>query len=224
MNRQSNYKELGQETIESVVNYFLENAQQGYATAVRNAAGQVIAYLNENYTQLRFNKNVNRNLCEALFYMNSDPNCDYRKLIVTRKLLENYREMNGLPIDDFETEIGQVEIEFGGDEHVMNDPMDDIGVEHFDDCGDEMCDDEYEDWEPNTADEEDKIIAAVEVGDTLVVSDYISDNFGPADFRDRLANEDEVLDAIKHLVNMGAFEVLDRDEYNGKISVVKRIR
>lgn len=226
MNRQSNYKELGQDTIESVVNYFLENAQQGYATAVRNAAGQVIAYLNENYTQLRFNKTVNRNLCEALFFMNSDPNCDYKNLIVTRKLLENYREMNGLPIDDFESEIGPVEIEFGGNVEDAHDPMSEIGFDHFEDeCDDELdCDDMSCEWEPDTADEEESVIAAVDIGETLVVSDFISDHFGHVDFRDRLANEDEILDAIKHLVNMGVFEVLDRDEYNGKISVVKRIR
>lgn len=224
MNRQSNYKELGQETIESIVNYFLENAQQDYATAVRNAAGQVIAYLNENYAQQRFSRSVNKNLCEALFYMNSDPNCDYRKLIVTRKLLENYREMNGLPIDDFEAEVGPIEIEMNHDTNIDSDPMNDIGIEHF---GDESeCDDfEREEWEPDTSDDEEKIIGRVEIGDVVEVSDIVADMFGPdADFRDRLASEDNILDALKHLVNMGMFEVLDRDEYNGKISVVKRIR
>lgn len=231
MNRQHNYKELGQETINNIANYFLENAQQEYATAVRNAAGQVLAYLNGNYSQRRFSRNVNRNLCEALFFMNSDPNCDYKKLIITRKLLENYRQLNGLPTDDFEAEIGPMEIVVDDEMHGPIDPMKDLETDGFtidhepiddDECFGSEC--EHEEWEPETKDEEDNIIGAVEIGDVLEVSDYISRQCGPGDFRDRLSAEDDILDALKHLVNMGMFEVLDRDEYNGKISVVKRVR
>ena len=66
---------------------------------------------NDNTALIRFSRSVNTNLCEALFFMNSDPNCDYAHLVITRKILEDYRDMHGLPKDDFEAELGPMEIE-----------------------------------------------------------------------------------------------------------------
>lgn len=215
MNRLHNHIELGQETINSIVNYLLENAQQDYATAVRNAAGQIIANENGNTALIRFSRSVNRNLCEALFYMNSDPNCSFEHLVVAHKLLENYRELHGMPTDDFEAELGPLEIEVDGgfEDEMQPGPEDDFS------CPEGHCE-----WEPITMDEEDEIIGAVDIGEVLNVSEFISKRFGPADFRDRLAYEDDILDALRRLISIGVFEVLERDEYNGSITVVKRVR
>ena len=86
------------------------------------------------------------------------------------------------------------------------------------------CPEGHCEWEPSTMDEEDEIIGAVDIGEVLNVSEFISKRFGPADFRDRLAYEDDILDALRRLISIGVFEVLERDEYNGSITVVKRVR
>lgn len=225
MNHRPIYRNTVEDAVNGIVNYFLENAEQNYATAVRNAAGQVIAYSNGNTSQLRFSRNVNRNLCEALFFMNSDPNCDPKQLVLTRKLLESYREMNGLPTDDFEGELQPMALEIEVPDTVeIDEPYNPAPAAGDNGYGCMASGGEDCEWMPDCGQEEDEILNAVNVGETLDISDYCAGKFGDEDFRSRLTNEDEILDAVKSLIRAGVLEVVERDEFNGKITSVIRVR
>lgn len=109
-------------------------------------------------------------------------------------------------------------------------PGDDLTLDYHEDGSVTDYEDDFkaehghEEWEPDTGVEEADLIAAVDIGGVLDIQSFINSKFGHPDFRDRLAFEDDTLEALKHLISLGAFEVLDRDQYNGGIKTVRRVR
>ena len=93
--------------IDSVVNYFYRNNKKFYATAVQNAQSRVRLFESGGYAYQEYNHRINKGLCEALFFMNSDPCCDTNNIKLVRKLIECYRDMNGLSTVDFDTDCGE---------------------------------------------------------------------------------------------------------------------
>ena len=101
----NNYQKL-QHVIEQAVNYFQINGKMNYATALRNATGYVLMYESGNHGYRQYRKDVNRNLCESLYFMNSDPYCPIHIKKTVRQVLESYRKMNGLSTDEFKSDRG----------------------------------------------------------------------------------------------------------------------
>lgn len=104
------YKDKVQESINEAVHYLNQASCYNAAEAVRSAAGQVLAYENGDILTHPYSKKVNRYLCESLFIMNSDPNCDSNHIRLVRRLIEGYREMNGMPTDTFADDIVLMDI------------------------------------------------------------------------------------------------------------------
>jgi hypothetical protein len=96
-----------EESINDVVNYFYRNNKKFYATAIQNAQSRVRLFESGGHPYREYNHRVNKGLCEALFYMNSDPSCDADGIRLVRKLIESYRDMNGLSTVDFATDCGE---------------------------------------------------------------------------------------------------------------------
>lgn len=101
----NNYQKL-QHVIEQAVNYFQINGKMNYATALRNATGYVLMYESGNHGYRQYRKDVNRNLCESLYFMNSDPYCPIHIKKTVRQVLESYRKMNGLSTAEFKSDRG----------------------------------------------------------------------------------------------------------------------
>ena len=101
----NNYQKL-QHVIEQAVNYFQINGKMNYATALRNATGYVLMYESGNRGYRQYRKDVNRNLCESLYFMNSDPYCPIHIKKTVRQVLESYRKMNGLSTVEFKSDRG----------------------------------------------------------------------------------------------------------------------
>lgn len=193
-----------QKAINKVVAYLQENNQRAYATAVQNAAGRVLTYESGQMRVGNYNKKINRWLTESLFLMNSDPNCPPQVIKITRKLIESYRDMNGMSTDDFLTDAGDLVVDIDK-ESGFNDAMQRAEIDELDD--------------------DETILQNTEVGEEYVVNDII-DFFAQAqsaDAAERISVEDQVMASLKHLVELGYFEVLERDEYNGRIQEVVRI-
>ena len=93
--------------INNIVDYFYRNNKKFYATAVQNAQSRVRLFESGGYAYQEYNHRINKGLCEALFYMNSDPYCDTNNIKLVRKLIESYRDMNGLSTVDFATDCGE---------------------------------------------------------------------------------------------------------------------
>lgn len=193
-----------QKAINKVVAYLQENNQRAYATAVQNAAGRVLTYESGEMRVGNYNKKINRWLTESLFLMNSDPNCPPQVIKITRKLIENYRGMNGMSTDDFLTDAG------------------DLVVDIDKECG---FDTAMQRAEIDELDDDETILQNTEVGEEYVVNDII-DFFAQAqsaNAAERISVEEQVMSSLKHLVELGYFEVLERDMYNGRIQEVVRV-
>lgn len=86
--------------VQPVVNYLLEHNQKFAAQAIQNALGQVCSANAGSKKNHSYSPSVNRYLCEALFFVNSDPDAPTNNRLVIRKLLEEYRHINNMPTDD----------------------------------------------------------------------------------------------------------------------------
>lgn len=86
--------------VKPVVDYLLENNQKFAAQAIQNALGQVVSAQNGCQKNHSYSPSVNRYLCEALFFVNSDPQATTNNRLIIRKLLEEYRHINNMPTDD----------------------------------------------------------------------------------------------------------------------------
>lgn len=199
-----------QQAIDKVVSYLQENNQRAYATAVQNAAGRVLTYENGEMRVGNYNKRINRWLTESLFFMNSDPMCPPSVIKITRKLIESYRDMNGMSTSDFTTDMGDAIVEVNP-ESSFDDEVTDIAT--LDQAADESSATDY-------------IIDNTEVGQEYALNDIIDffSSTQDADAMSRISAEDEVLSALKSLVSLGYFEVTSRDDFNGRIQDVIRVR
>lgn len=198
-----------QKAINSVVAYLHENNQRAYATAVQNAAGRVLTHETGEMRVGNYNKKINRWLTESLFLMNSDPCCPPYVIKTTRKLIEAYREMNGMSTDDFLTDEGDLVVDVDKDTAFSDDVA------------------EISDELENHTDGAQMILDNTEVGETYLVSDimsYLGQNSDSLGVEEKISEEDAFLDDIKHLVEIGYFEVTAREPFNGKISEVTRVR
>lgn len=195
------------EAVNDVVNYFHRNNKRVYATAVQNAVGYVRLYESGNYGFKQFRHGVNKNLCESLYFMNCDPDCSLNLKRTVRQILENYRKMNGLPTDDFKSDTG---------EDLMVDV--DTTANLIDAVGTDVAEEGIAIY----------IIDNTEKGEEYYLSDIVDDlvNKYPEKgaYEVRLGFENKVWEKVKELICHGYFEVTERDQVNGAISAVRRVR
>lgn len=179
--------------ITDVVNYFYRNNKKYYATAVQNAQSRVRMFESCGYPYREYNHRVNKGLCEALFFMNSDPYCDEKNIKLVRKLIESYRQMNGLSTVDFATDTGE-------------DKITNVVGGNFSDF-------------PETNDKQDFILLNTEVGEEYNVEDLadaLFDNFYgeiSCPIECSKAN-DEIMNIIQNLIQNGHFDKLVDAKYN----------
>jgi hypothetical protein len=196
-----------QEAVNDVVNYFHMNNKKIYATAVQNAVGYVMVYESGNYGFRQFKHSVNNNLCESLYFMNSDPYCPVNLKKTVRQILENYRKMNGLPTDDFKSDSG---------EDLMVDI--DTSANLIDAVGTDIAEEGIALY----------IIDNTEKGEEYYLSDIVDDLVSKypekGAYEVRLGFENKVWEKVKELICHGYFEVTERDHLNGAISAVRRVR
>lgn len=195
-----------QEAVNDVVKYLHGWNKSLYATAIQNAVAYVRLYESGNYGFRQYRKNVNRHLCESLYFMNSDPDCPIQMKKTVRQIIENYRKMNGLPTDDFKTDSGEdtvVDIDTNAS------LIDAVGVDATDE-GIALY-----------------VIDNTEKGEEYYLADIIDElvNKYPEKgaYEVRLGFENKVWEKVKELISLGYFEVTERDHINGKISAVRRV-
>lgn len=195
------------EAVNDVVNYFHSNNKRVYATAVQNAVGYVRLFESGNYGFKQFRHGINKNLCESLYFMNCDPYCPLNLKRTVRQILENYRKMNGLPTDDFKSDTG---------EDLMVDV--DTTANLIDAVGTDVAEEGIAIY----------IIDNTEKGEEYYLSDIVDDlvNKYPEKgaYEVRLGFENKVWEKVKELICHGYFEVTERDQVNGAISAVRRVR
>lgn len=195
------------EAVNDVVNYFHSNNKRVYATAVQNAVGYVRLFESGNYGFKQFRHGINKNLCESLYFMNCDPYCPLNLKRTVRQILENYRKMNGLPTDDFKSDTG---------EDLMVDV--DTSANLIDAVGTDVAEEGIAIY----------IIDNTEKGEEYYLSDIVDDlvNKYPEKgaYEVRLGFENKVWEKVKELICHGYFEVTERDQVNGSISAVRRVR
>jgi hypothetical protein len=195
------------EAVNDVVNYFHRNNKRVYATAVQNAVGYVRLFESGNYGFKQFRHGINKNLCESLYFMNCDPYCPLNLKRTVRQILENYRKMNGLPTDDFKSDTG---------EDLMVDV--DTSANLIDAVGTDVAEEGIAIY----------IIDNTEKGEEYYLSDIVDDlvNKYPEKgaYEVRLGFENKVWEKVKELICHGYFEVTERDQVNGAISAVRRVR
>ena len=195
------------EAVNDVVNYFHRNNKRVYATAVQNAVGYVRLYESGNYGFKQFRHGVNKNLCESLYFMNCDPDCSLNLKRTVRQILENYRKMNGLPTDDFKSDTG---------EDLMVDV--DTTANLIDAVGTDVAEEGIAIY----------IIDNTEKGEEYYLSDIVDDLVSKypekGAYEVRLGFENKVWEKVKELICHGYFEVTERDQVNGAISAVRRVR
>ena len=194
------------EAVNDVVNYFHGWNKRIYATAIQNAVGYVTLFESGNYGFRQYKHGINKNLCEALYFMNCDPDCSVMMKKTVRQILENYRKMNGLPTDDFKTDTGEdtlVEVDS------TSKLIDAVGVDAAEE-GIALY-----------------IVDNTEKGEEYYLSDIIDDLVDrypqKGAYEVRLGFENKVWEKVKELISFGYFEVIERDPINGKISVVRRV-
>ena len=196
-----------QEAVNDVINYFQQWNKNIYATAVRNAVGYVSLYESGNYGFRQYRHGINKNLCESLYFMNCDPDCPVRMKKTVRQILENYRKMNGLPTDDFRSDSGE-------DLMIDIDPTADL----IDSVGVDAAEEGIGLY----------VISNTEKGEEYYLADIIDDlvNKYPEKgaYEVRLGFENKVWEKVKELICHGYFEVTERDQINGAISAVRRVR
>jgi hypothetical protein len=195
------------EAVNDVVNYFHSNNKRVYATAVQNAVGYVRLFESGNYGFKQFRHGINKNLCESLYYMNCDPYCPLNLKRTVRQILENYRKMNGLPTDDFKSDSG---------EDLMVDV--DTSANLIDAVGTDVAEEGIAIY----------IIDNTEKGEEYYLSDIVDDLVSKypekGAYEVRLGFENKVWEKVKELICHGYFEVTERDQVNGAISAVRRVR
>ena len=195
------------EAVNDVVNYFHSNNKRVYATAVQNAVGYVRLFESGNYGFKQFRHGINKNLCESLYFMNCDPYCPLNLKRTVRQILENYRKMNGLPTDDFKSDTG---------EDLMVDV--DTTANLIDAVGTDVAEEGIAIY----------IIDNTEKGEEYYLSDIVDDLVGKypekGAYEVRLGFENKVWEKVKELICHGYFEVTERDQVNGAISSVRRVR
>ena len=195
------------EAVNDVVNYFHRNNKRVYATAVQNAVGYVRLFESGNYGFKQFRHGINKNLCESLYFMNCDPYCPLNLKRTVRQILENYRKMNGLPTDDFKSDSG---------EDLMVDI--DTSANLIDAVGTDVAEEGIAMY----------IIDNTEKGEEYYLSDIVDElvNKYPEKgaYEVRLGFENKVWEKVKELICHGYFEVTERDQVNGAISAVRRVR
>lgn len=195
------------EAVNDVVNYFHSNNKRVYATAVQNAVGYVRLFESGNYGFKQFRHGINKNLCESLYFMNCDPYCPLNLKRTVRQILENYRKMNGLPTDDFKSDTG---------EDLMVDV--DTTANLIDAVGTDVAEEGIAIY----------IIDNTEKGEEYYLSDIVDDLVGKypekGAYEVRLGFENKVWEKVKELICHGYFEVTERDQVNGAISAVRRVR
>jgi hypothetical protein len=195
------------EAVNDVVNYFHTNNKRVYATAVQNAVGYVRLFESGNYGFKQFRHGINKNLCESLYFMNCDPYCPLNLKRTVRQILENYRKMNGLPTDDFKSDTG---------EDLMVDV--DTTANLIDAVGTDVAEEGIAIY----------IIDNTEKGEEYYLSDIVDDLVSKypekGAYEVRLGFENKVWEKVKELICHGYFEVTERDQVNGAISAVRRVR
>lgn len=97
--------------VKPIVDYLYENNQKFAAQAVQNALGHVASSEAGQQSHRSYSPSVNRYLCEALYFVNSDPNAEHNSKLIVRKLLEEYRRINGMPTDDVDNALGEQYVE-----------------------------------------------------------------------------------------------------------------
>ena len=178
--------------ITDVVQYFYNNNKKYYATAIQNAQNRVRLFESCGYSYREYNQRVNKGLCEALFFMNSDPYCDVNHIKLIRKLIESYRDMNGLSTIDFATDSGEDKVAT-------------------------VVDGKFSDF-PETNDKHTFILLNTEVGEEYNVEDLadaLFDNFygnETCPVKCSAANE-EIMQTITNLINSGNFDELVQSKY-----------
>jgi hypothetical protein len=196
-----------QEAVNDVVNYFHMNNKKLYATAVQNAVGYVCLYESGNYGFKQYRHGVNKNLCESLYFMNSDPYCPINLKRTVRQILENYRRMNGLPTDDFKTDSGEDTM---ANIDSTADLIDSVGVDAAEE-GIALY-----------------IIDNTEKGEEYYITDIVDEliNKYPEKraYEVRLGFENKVWDKVKELITLGWFEVTEREGINGFPSAIRKVR
>lgn len=222
------YQDKVQESINEAVQYLTQVNCKHNAEAVAAAAGQVLAYENGDILTHPYSKRVNRHLCESLFIMNSDPNCSLNNIRLVRRLIESYRDMNGMPTDSFEDDIAIIDVpddsesSFGELAKTVAPEVEEkaaapvVSINGLDSCNEIVSQFIYD----NT-----------ELGEEYAVEDIIdeflasaNDPQNTADYKYRANTQVDVLDALKSLVKAGIFEVTEREDWNGTISAVLRVR
>ena len=195
------------EAVNDVVNYFHSNNKRVYATAVQNAVGYVRLFESGNYGFKQFRHGINKNLCESLYFMNCDPYCPLNLKRTVRQILENYRKMNGLPTDDFKSDTG---------EDLMVDV--DTSANLIDAVGTDVAEEGIAIYIiDNTEKDEEYYLSDI-------VDDLVSKYPEKGAYEVRLGFENKVWEKVKELICHGYFEVTERDQINGAISAVRRVR
>lgn len=214
-----------QTRLSKCVSYLQQCQLYECANAVAKAAGQVNCYQHGTPVREMFSQKVNSSLCKALFAMNSDPNCDTRNIKHVRSLIEAYRDMNGMPTNNYDLPEAPVD-----DEYDEYDDVEDAGLDFTDDgeadfeveieTDGEMLGgaDEYDIEEVDDVDVEECILGMVQRGGYLTYDDICSQM---AECRE---DEVQIMDALKELVRQGYFEVSARNPYTGEIDMVQAIR
>lgn len=212
-----------QTRLSKCVSYLQQRQLYECANAIQKAAGQVNCYQNNQLRGRSFSQLVNSKLCEALLVMNCDPHCDTRNTQHVRTLIENYREMNGMPPHSYDLPEmpvhtpAVVEIEYEQDDNY--DYPEDAGLD-FEDHGyeDEDVEVDYDIEEVDDCDVEDCIKDMVSRGGYLSYK-QICDEMAECE-----EDEIQIMDALKELVRAGYFEVTSRNPYTGQIDMVMCIR
>jgi hypothetical protein len=97
----SAFNEKGQSVISGMRNYLLECGLQNHANAFDKAIAEVVSYETEGVYRNHYSKKVNRYLCEALLYVNTDVKTSNTQKKLVRGLIESYRNVYGLSTEDF---------------------------------------------------------------------------------------------------------------------------
>lgn len=98
------FNNKGQTVLSEMRDYLLESGLQNSANAFDKAVSEVVSYETEGLYRNYFSKKVNRHLCEALMYVNTDARSTGNQRAIMRGLIESYRSIYGLSTDDFDFE------------------------------------------------------------------------------------------------------------------------
>lgn len=220
-----------QTRLSKCVSYLQQRQLYECANAIQKAAGQVNCYQNNQSRGRTFSQLVNSKLCEALLVMHCDPHCDTRNIQHVRTLIENYREINGMPSHNYDLpEVPvhapmAIEVEYADDDDDY-DRYEDAGLDYEDHCDDYDCEEYYEEDGPMQYDIEEVDDESVEdcIKDMVDRGGYLSYEQICDEMAECEEDETQIMDALKELVRQGYFEVTSRNPYTGQIDMVLKIR